>query len=176
MNFQREILLSSPSLLISPSFNMDTPESSATASITPSPPPPPPPPPLSSTADLMTASCVCGQLQVVLRGRPSRTSMCHCFACQQRTGSVFGVQARFATHQIVSECGESVSYSRVGDSGCTISYAFCPKCGSTVSYRVRFPCHFPPSFLSLFLSPFLPIWSLLSLLAPFFQQSLKSFV
>lgn len=36
------------------------------------------------------ASCVCGQFSLMIRGDPVRISMCHCYACQQRTGSVFG--------------------------------------------------------------------------------------
>jgi hypothetical protein len=43
-----------------------------------------------------TASCSCGQLTVVTAGDPIRVSVCHCLACQRRTGSVFGAQARFA--------------------------------------------------------------------------------
>jgi DNA topoisomerase IB len=41
------------------------------------------------------ASCSCGQLAVVTRAEPIRISICHCLACQRRTGSVFGTQARF---------------------------------------------------------------------------------
>lgn len=41
------------------------------------------------------ASCSCGQLTARVTGEPVRVSICHCLACQRRTGSVFGVQARF---------------------------------------------------------------------------------
>ena len=41
------------------------------------------------------ASCSCGRLTVTTHGEPVRISMCHCHDCQRRTGSVFGVQARF---------------------------------------------------------------------------------
>jgi hypothetical protein len=40
-------------------------------------------------------SCSCGQLRVTVSGEPVRVSICHCFACQQRTGSSYGYQARF---------------------------------------------------------------------------------
>ena len=40
------------------------------------------------------ASCSCGQLHLTCEGEPVRISVCHCLACQQRTGSAFGVQAR----------------------------------------------------------------------------------
>lgn len=42
-----------------------------------------------------TASCSCGQLQIEVQGEPVRVSVCHCLACQRRTGSLFGEQARF---------------------------------------------------------------------------------
>jgi hypothetical protein len=60
--------------------------------------------------------------------------MCHCLACQQRTGSAFGVQARFDESQVSIE-GESTEYAYVGDSGGNIPMHFCPKCGSTVYWR-----------------------------------------
>ena len=41
------------------------------------------------------ATCGCGQLMIVCTGEPTRVSMCHCFACQHRTGSTFGGQAWF---------------------------------------------------------------------------------
>jgi len=32
------------------------------------------------------ASCSCRQLRLVAHGEPVRVSMCHCYACQRRTG------------------------------------------------------------------------------------------
>lgn len=60
--------------------------------------------------------------------------MCHCLACQRRTGSVFGVQARFPRAQISVEGASSV-YARKADSGNGISFHFCPGCGSTVYWE-----------------------------------------
>lgn len=80
------------------------------------------------------AGCCCGQLKLTCQGEPIRVSMCHCLACQQRTGSVFGVQARFATPQ-VSIAGQAQSYVRVGDSGNSVNMHFCPHCGSTVYWQ-----------------------------------------
>jgi len=36
-----------------------------------------------------TASCSCGQLRIQVEGEPRGVGICHCLACQQRTGSVF---------------------------------------------------------------------------------------
>ncbi len=62
-----------------------------------------------------------------------RISICHCLACQRRTGSVFGAQARFSRDRVVIS-GLSTVYLRVGDSGAPISFHFCPTCGATVYY------------------------------------------
>jgi hypothetical protein len=81
------------------------------------------------------ASCSCGQLKLVCEGDPVRVSMCHCLACQQRTGSAFGVQARFARDKVRPE-GRSKEFLRVGDSGGRITFRFCPECGSTVYWEI----------------------------------------
>ncbi len=61
--------------------------------------------------------------------------MCHCLACQRRTGSAFGVQARFPRDR-VTVGGRSTSYARVADSGNGITFHFCPECGATVYYYI----------------------------------------
>ena len=82
-----------------------------------------------------TASCSCGQLTVVTTEDPIRVSICHCLACQRRTGSVFGAQARFPK-ACVAITGESRQYARVGDSGNKVIFNFCPTCGATVHYTL----------------------------------------
>src|SRR5437762_2993229 len=62
------------------------------------------------------ASCSCGQLTAKVAVEPVRVSICHCLACQRRTGSVFGQQARFRREH-VSLSGVSSEYVRVGDEG-----------------------------------------------------------
>ena len=80
------------------------------------------------------ASCSCGQLTAQVVGEPVRVSICHCLACQRRTGSVFGQQARFRREN-VSLSGTSSEYVRVGDEGSRVRFHFCPNCGSTVYYE-----------------------------------------
>lgn len=80
---------------------------------------------------MRTASCSCGQLSIACAGEPVRISMCHCLACQKRTGSAFAVQARFP-RSAVSASGESSLFQRTGDSGTTATFHFCPACGATV--------------------------------------------
>jgi hypothetical protein len=82
------------------------------------------------------ASCSCGQLTARTAGEPVRISVCHCHACQRRTGSVFGVQARFRTED-VHIAGESSVFVREADDGGSTSSHFCPRCGATVFYEME---------------------------------------
>lgn len=81
------------------------------------------------------ASCACGQLTATCTGEPVRISMCHCLECQKRTGSAFGVQARFASENVKID-GRSAEFLRVGDSGGHVTFRFCPSCGSTVTWQI----------------------------------------
>ena len=83
-----------------------------------------------------TAACSCGQLTLTTRAEPIRVSICHCHACQRRTGSVFGAQATFPKSSVTIS-GESSQYLRVGDEGSKVIFSFCPKCGATVHYSVE---------------------------------------
>lgn len=80
------------------------------------------------------AACSCGQLTAQVSGDPVRVSICHCLACQRRTGSVFGQQARFYRKD-VAIAGQSTVYVRVGDEGSRVKFHFCPTCGATVYYE-----------------------------------------
>lgn len=79
------------------------------------------------------ASCSCGQLSATTTGEPVRISICHCLACQRRTGSVFGMQARFPEAAVTVQ-GRSTVFARTGDEGTTARFHFCPDCGATVYY------------------------------------------
>lgn len=82
------------------------------------------------------ASCSCGQLSAQVIGDPVRVSICHCLACQRRTGSVFAQQARFPKES-VTIAGQSTTFDRVGDAGSRATFHFCPRCGSTVYYAAE---------------------------------------
>lgn len=81
------------------------------------------------------AACSCGQLNVTVKAEPVRISVCHCLACQRRTGSIFGVQARFERDKVTVD-GRSKEYVRTADSGNEATFHFCPECGSTVYYEL----------------------------------------
>jgi hypothetical protein len=108
------------------------------------------------------ASCSCGQLRALVSGEPVRVSICHCYACQHRSGSAFGYQARFARER-VELSGVSTEYVRHSDEdGERRSFHFCPHCGATVWYitgdsdeLIAIPvggfadCEFPPPQISV---------------------------
>ena len=85
------------------------------------------------TETIRTASCSCGQLRVTVTGEPVRVSICHCLNCQQRTGSLFGAQARWPRERVMIE-GPSTAWRRTGDEGTVGEFHFCPVCGTTVWY------------------------------------------
>jgi hypothetical protein len=81
------------------------------------------------------AACSCGQLHLAIEGESARISMCHCLACQRRTGAVSGNQARFRREQ-VTFTGKATTWNRTAESGNVVTFRFCPTCGSTVCVRV----------------------------------------
>ncbi|MGK3987397.1 GFA family protein [Sorangium sp. So ce136] len=81
------------------------------------------------------ASCSCGKLSAEVEGEPIRVSVCHCLACQRRTGSVFGAQARFSRENVKIK-GHGKDFVRVGDEGTKSTFTFCPECGATVYYAM----------------------------------------
>ena len=46
------------------------------------------------------AACSCGQLRVATEREPTYVVVCHCLACQRRTGSAFGAQAWFSSERV----------------------------------------------------------------------------
>ncbi len=77
-----------------------------------------------------TAICSCGQLRINVEGEPRSVGICHCLACQRRTGSVFAALASFAAPYKVH--GTATEHARTGEQGATFVFRFCPICGSTV--------------------------------------------
>ena len=100
-------------------------------------------PPTSTTtfrsrmsAVVRTAACRCGALTAVCEGEPVRVSVCHCYACQRRSGSAFAAQVRFDAEK-VTVSGEARQYDQAGDSGGMARFDFCPTCGTTIAYRAE---------------------------------------
>lgn len=65
---------------------------------------------------------------------PAKVSLCHCLACQKRTGSAYGIAAFFSRADVRVD-GPSKSYERQSDRGFPVRFHFCPDCGSTVFWE-----------------------------------------
>ncbi|QYJ06319.1 GFA family protein [Qipengyuania flava] len=76
----------------------------------------------------MEARCQCGQLTATITGE-GHGVMCHCKACQRRSGSPFGMMVYFAAED-VKLSGTSTQYTRTADSGDDLTHGFCPVCGT----------------------------------------------
>lgn len=81
-----------------------------------------------------TATCHCGQFKVIAAGEPERVYLCHCKACQRRTGTAFHFGTAWARSQVRFE-GDYKVYERGADSGSTIRFRFCPDCGSNLYWE-----------------------------------------
>lgn len=77
-----------------------------------------------------TASCSCGQLRIEVSGDPLGVGICHCLACQRRTGSVFATLAAFPAPYEVN--GRATEFVRTGDRGGRFTFRFCAVCGTTL--------------------------------------------
>ena len=107
------------------------------------------------TVETRHASCSCGQLTLEAAGEPVRISICHCLACQRRTGSAFAVQARFPAER-VQISGQATKYVRISDAGEERMFSFCPECGSTVYYTTPDAPHLVAVPVGAFADPSFP--------------------
>jgi len=80
------------------------------------------------------AQCQCGSLRAITSGEPLRVSVCHCMACQQRTGSVLGYNCYFRKPLVRIE-GAAKLYARSAESGREVRNYFCPECGTTLYWE-----------------------------------------
>ena len=80
------------------------------------------------------AHCSCGALRVTVEGEPVRVSICHCLACQRRTGTPMSTHAHFRQEQ-VSLRGFHRTFTRLGERGRRVRNFFCPNCGTTLCWQ-----------------------------------------
>jgi hypothetical protein len=78
-----------------------------------------------------TACCHCGALRATATGEPTVVNVCHCKACQRRTGAVMHSGAYFNKSQVRME-GPVKIYTREAQEERKIAFHFCPTCGSSV--------------------------------------------
>jgi ribosomal protein S18 acetylase RimI-like enzyme len=78
--------------------------------------------------------CHCGSLRVIATGEPERVYLCHCKACQRRTGTAFHYGATYLKERVHLD-GDRKIYVRDAETGYRIRFHFCPCCGSTVYWE-----------------------------------------
>ena len=72
-----------------------------------------------------TASCQCGSLRVITSGTPANSYLCHCIACQRRTGAIVHSGAHYHKDQLRFE-GESKIYAHISDTALKFVFIFVP--------------------------------------------------
>lgn len=79
------------------------------------------------------AMCSCEQLKIKLEGELLGVGVCHCLACQRRTGSAFATIASFAAPFEIH--GSASRFTRTGNQGARFTFSFCPVCGTNLFHQ-----------------------------------------
>ena len=80
------------------------------------------------------AQCHCGSLRAITSGEPLLVGICHCKACQRRTGALAASVAAFAKAQVTIE-GRTKVFDRDAESGRKVRFYFCPNCGTSLYWE-----------------------------------------
>ena len=81
-----------------------------------------------------TAQCHCGSLRVIATGEPEYVYVCHCLACQRRTGAVLHSGASYLKRNVRIE-GVTRVFARDINGIRQLRFHFCADCGSNVYYE-----------------------------------------
>lgn len=103
------------------------------------------------------ATCACGALSATCAGDPAKVSMCHCAACQRRTGAPFSIAAFFPLGAVDIN-GESRSFRRPSDKGpgADVVFHFCPNCGTNLYWHAERMPHLVGIAVGAFADPAFP--------------------
>ena len=83
--------------------------------------------------DLHEGGCLCGAVRYKARGEPLDAFVCHCTACQRKTGSAFAIELFFLSENLeFTGVAPSVFETKSDESGRWLRHEFCAKCGSSV--------------------------------------------
>ena len=80
------------------------------------------------------AQCHCGSLRATTSDEPLVVALCHCQACQRRTGTVASSVAAFEKAQVTIE-GDTKVFDRIAQSGRKVRFYFCPDCGTSLYWE-----------------------------------------
>lgn len=80
------------------------------------------------------AQCHCGSLRTTTSGEPLAVAICHCKACQRRTGALASSVAAFEKAQVAID-GDTKIFDRIAESGRKVRFCFCPNCGTSLYWE-----------------------------------------
>ena len=84
-------------------------------------------------AEVLTGSCLCGQVRFEVTEPPVSASYCHCTRCQKRTGTAASPQARIVPGSLRITAGEELVRAYRPSGGA--AKEFCSECGSALWSR-----------------------------------------
>ncbi|GAA0764862.1 GFA family protein [Ideonella azotifigens] len=70
--------------------------------------------------NLLSGQCLCGQVQLTVRGEPLRVGICHCMDCRKESGSAFTFYGIWPVQR----------FEHAGDTSEFRGRHFCPRCGA----------------------------------------------
>lgn len=89
-------------------------------------------------SDFHEGGCLCGAVRYRTEGLPVFSMVCHCRACQHRTGSAFGIGAYFPEPNVAFLQGNLKSFRFESDeSGRWLQTEFCSQCGTTLTWTLE---------------------------------------
>ncbi len=83
----------------------------------------------------MVGGCQCGMVRYEVAGEPLRVVACHCTACQQQSGSAFGMAVVVNEDDFLLVRGEVNTFTSTSDAGRPKLGAFCPNCGTRIYHK-----------------------------------------
>ena len=76
--------------------------------------------------------CACGKVAFEARLPQVKSVICHCHACQMRTGSAFGLMVYFRDEDVSFSSAHLRIYAYQADSGNDMQSRFCVNCGTSL--------------------------------------------
>ena len=89
-------------------------------------------------SDVHEGGCLCGSVRYQVTADPEASIVCHCKACQHRTGSAFGVGAYFPKANVKFLSGDLKTFEfRSSTTDRWVKNEFCQECGTTVTWTLE---------------------------------------
>ena len=104
---------------------------------------------MTATA-VLSGQCLCGRVQLTVRGEPLRVGICHCMDCRKESGSAFTFYGIWPRSQ----------FEQTGDTAEFAGRHFCPNCGSRLFAGDEHEAEIKLGLLSQAPTPLVPSYEL----------------